>query len=77
MVARIIFSLYAWNAGPVDVTDVDISVVDIIREFQFLIDLSTDILMEGTSEGHPALYKFEAASPPMFRHIELFKILLS
>ena len=58
MVARIIFSLYTWNAGPVDVTDVDISVVDIIREFQFLIDLSTDISMEVTSEGHPALYKF-------------------
>ena len=40
MVARSIFSLYDWNASPLDGTDIDRSVVDIGRDLPFAIDLS-------------------------------------
>ena len=36
----VLFALYAWNAGPVDGTDISRSVVAIRREFSFTMDLS-------------------------------------
>ena len=71
------FTLYAWNAGPVDGTDIARSVVAIVREFLFPMDLSLARSMEGTSEGKKALDQFEAASPLLFRQREPFNILVS
>ena len=45
----VMFVLYAWNAGPVEGTDIDLSVVAISREFPFPINLSTVRSREGTS----------------------------
>ena len=72
----ILFALYAWNAGPVDGTDITISVVDINREFPFIIDLSPARSREGTSEGQKTLYHFESESPLLFIKQELFNILV-
>ena len=65
----VLFSLYAWNAVPVDGTDIAQSVVAIDREFPFPIDLSPARSMEGTSEGKQSVGHFEAASPLLFRQI--------
>ena len=56
----VFFSMYAWNAGPVDRTDISQSLVAIGREFPFTIDLSPSSLMEGNSEEKHALDHFEA-----------------
>ena len=69
--------MYAWNAGPVYVTDISKSVVAIGRDFPFKIDLSTERSREGTSEGQQASDHFEAESPLMFRQRYLFKALVS
>ena len=45
----VFFALYAWNAGPVDRTEIDLSVVAIGREFPFPIKLSPARLRKGTS----------------------------
>ena len=42
----VLFALYAWNAGPVDGTDIDLSVAAIGREFPFKIDPSPARLRE-------------------------------
>ena len=60
-------ALYAWNAGPVDGTDVYQSVVYIVREFPFPFYLSLSRLREGTSELQQYLDHFEALSPLQFR----------
>ena len=73
----VLFVLYAWNAGPVDGTDIDPSVVEISREFPFTIDLSLAKSREGNSEGQQSLDHFEDASLLLFRQRELFKILVS
>ena len=49
MFARIVFAFYAWNAGPVYGTDIDISVVDTRRETPFPIEISPERSKEGTS----------------------------
>ena len=51
--------------------------MDIGREFPFPIDLSPISLREGTSEVQQALDHFLDSSPPLFRQIELFNILVS
>ena len=43
MVAMIIFSFYAWNAVPVDETDISLSVLNIGRGLPFTIELSLAI----------------------------------
>ena len=42
----VLFALYAWNAGPVDWTDITYSVVSIDREFPYPIDLSPQSSMD-------------------------------
>ena len=73
----VFFALYAWNAGPVDGTEISVSIVDIGRYFPFTIDLSPERSREVTSEGQQALYQFEGASPFLFRKRELLNILVS
>ena len=58
----LLFSLYACNAGPVDGTDISLSVVDISTELSFPLNLSPERLMEGNSEEKHALDHFEALS---------------
>ena len=47
---QVFFALYAWNAGQVDGTEIYLSIVDIVREFLFKIDLSPEISREDNSE---------------------------
>ena len=72
----VLFALYAWNAGPVDGTNISQSVVAIGREFPFPIDLSPSSSRLGTSEGQQSLDHFEDAYPLMLRQRELFNILV-
>ena len=46
----VFFALYAWNAFPVDGTDIAQSLMDIGIELPFPIDLSPANIREGTSE---------------------------
>ena len=77
MVSTSIFPLYAWNAGPVDGTDIYQSVVSISRELPFRIVVSPAMSRESTSEGVQSLDNFEVAYPLLFRQIEMFNILVS
>ena len=45
----VLFAIYVWNTGPVDVNYIDQSVVSIGRELPFTIYLSPSISSEGTS----------------------------
>ena len=65
----VFFAMYAWNAGPLDGTDIAQSVVYIGREFPFPIELSPERVRESTSEVKQALDNFEAALPLLFRQI--------
>ena len=58
MFSRSVFAFYAWNAVPVDGTDIDQSVVAIGKYFPFIIDLSPSRSIEVTSEGQQALDYF-------------------
>ena len=49
----------------------------IVRDFQFVIDLSPERSRECTSEGQKAVYNFEDGSPILFIQIEMFNILVS
>ena len=73
MVTRSIFSLYDWNASPLDGTDIDQSLVAVGRDLPFAIDLSPERSRWVTLEGQQALDHFESASPLLFREIDLFK----
>ena len=50
MVARLFWGFYDWDSVPVDGTHISCSVVDIIIEFPFTVDLSPSISKEFTSE---------------------------
>ena len=73
----VFFALYAWNAFPVDGTDIAQSLMAIGIELPFPIDLSPANIREGTSEVKQALDHFEASSPLLFRQRDLFNILVS
>ena len=70
-----LFSIYAWNAGPIDGTDLSRSLVVIGREFPFPIDLSPAIPRDAAGEGQQALDHFEAASPLLYKQRELLNVL--
>ena len=70
------FSFYAWNLGSVYGTDIDLSVVDIVKDFPFPIDLSPERPREGTKEVNKYLDNFEDESTIIFRQRELFNILV-
>ena len=70
-----LFSLYAWNAAPMDGTDICRALVAVGREFPFPIDLSPAIPRDGVAESHQALDHFEAASPLLYKQRQLLSIL--
>jgi hypothetical protein len=70
----VLFSLYAWNAAPIDGTDLPRSVVAIGRDFPFPIDLSTATARDSASEGEAALDHFESASPLLYKQRQLLVI---
>jgi hypothetical protein len=71
------FSLYGWNAAPIDGTDIARSVVAVGRDFPFPIDLSTSNPVprwtESTSQ--QAIDHFDAASPLLYKQRELLQVL--
>jgi hypothetical protein len=71
----VLFSLYAWNAAPIDGTDLPRSLVAVGRNFPFPIDLTNATPRDGASEGEPALDHFESASPLLFQQRQLLIIL--
>ena len=73
----VFFTLYAWNAGPVNGTSVARSVLAIGRYLPFPVDLSPSRLRESNSEGQQSFDHSDAASPLLFRQRELFNILVS
>ena len=73
----VLFCLYAWNASPVDGTDIPRSEVAIGRAFPFPIDLSPAVPRSTATEGQQALDHFEAASPLLFKQRDLVNIINS
>ena len=71
----VLFSVYAWNAGPIDGTDIPRSYAAIGRDFPFPIDLSAAQPRSAVAEGQQAADHFEAASPLLFQQRELLNIL--
>ena len=69
------FAFYAWNASPVDGTDIPRCQIAIGREFPFPIDLSPVLPRAIVTEGQQAADHFEAASPLLFKQRELLDIL--
>jgi len=70
-----LFALYAWNAGPVDGTDIARSTVAMGRDFPFPIDLTTAHSHDGMAEGQHALEYFDAAAPLLYKQRDLLNIL--
>ena len=70
-----LFAIYAWNAGPIDGTDIPRSVAAIARDFPFPIDLSNAVPRHGAAEGQQALDHFEALSPLLYKQRQLLVIL--
>jgi hypothetical protein len=70
-----LFALYAWNASPIDGTDISRSIVAIGREFPFPIDIEPTINHEALTEGQPALDHLDSAGPLLYRQRDLLAIL--
>jgi hypothetical protein len=71
----VLFSLYAWNAAPIDGTDLPRSLVAMGRNFPFPIDLASATPRDGAPEGEAALEHFEAAIPLLSKQRQLLVIL--
>jgi hypothetical protein len=71
----VLFSLYAWNAEPIDGTDLPRSLVAMDRDFHFPIDLCLATARDSASEGEAALRHFESASPLLYKQRQLLVIL--
>ena len=72
----VMFSLYAWNAAPINGTDICHSFVTIAQEFPFLVDLSsTTAPQEALAEGQEALDHCDSALPLLYKQCQLLKIL--
>jgi hypothetical protein len=69
----VLFSLYAWNAAPMDRTDLLPSPTG--RNFPFPIELSSATARDSDSEGEAALDHFESASPLLYKQRQLLIIL--
>jgi hypothetical protein len=72
-----LFALYAWNAGPIDGTDITRSYAALGRSFPFPIDLATipPPLRAPNIEGQDALDHVNATIPLLRRQQELLNIL--
>eukprot|EP00978_Attheya_sp_CCMP212_P011561 scaffold28579_cov50-Attheya_sp.AAC.2 len=73
----VLFCIYAWNASPVDGTDIPRSQVAIGREFPFPIDLTEPTVRTFPTQGQQALDHFEAVSPLLFRQRQMLDLLNS
>ena len=72
----VMFSLYAWNAAPINGTDICCSFVVIGWEFPFLVDMLSDTIPQETlAEGQEALDHCDLASPLLYKQWQLLKIL--
>jgi hypothetical protein len=71
----VLFSLYGWNAAPIDGTDIPRSGAAVGREYWFPIDLHLAIPREGASEGQPALEYLEVATPMLQWQCEMLYVL--
>lgn len=71
----VMFALYAWNAGPIDGTDIARSFAAIGREFPFPIDLSAGAPREGSAEGEHAIDHCNAVSPLLYKQRLLLDLL--
>jgi hypothetical protein len=72
------FSLYGWNAAPIDGTDIARSVVAVGRDFPlFPIDLSASnpVPRWSKSMSQQAIDHYEAASPLLYKQRELLQVL--
>ncbi len=68
----VMFAFYAWNAGPIDGTDISRSVAAIGREFPFPIHLTNNATpRDGISEGQSAMDHCDAASPLLYKQRQL------
>lgn len=63
----VIFSVYAWNASPMNGTDICQSLVAIARDFPFPIDIESTVMRGCNQESHNALDYYDAASPLLYR----------
>ena len=73
----VLFGLYAWNAAPIDGTDISRSSAAINRDFPFPIDLDEAVPRSDAPEGQQALDHFEAASPLLYKQRQILDILNS
>ena len=72
----VMFLLYAWNAAPINGTNICHSFVTIGWEFPFPVDLSSDkALQEALAEGQGALDHCDLALPLLYKQWQLLKIL--
>lgn len=72
----VLFSVYAWNASPIDGTDISRSLVTISRDFTFPIDIESTVMRGGSEEtGQDAIDYHDAASPLIYRQRSLLNIL--
>ena len=69
------FAMYAWNASPVDGTNIPWSVAAIGKEIPFPIDIEPNTLSVANDEGQAALDHIEATFPLIKRQRELLHIL--
>jgi hypothetical protein len=74
---NVLFATYAWNASPIDGTDVVRSFAAKARTFRFPLELQEDdnVIRIPTGEGEPALQHVETMFPLWFQQKELLKIL--
>ena len=70
----VLFACYAWNASPIDGTDIPRSVVAIGRDFPFPIDLSPAMARGVVREGQQALDYCDAASPLLYKQRQILKL---
>ena len=69
------FASYAWNAAPVDGTDVVRSFAAKARHFHFPLDIAEPVLRIAGSPGEQTLQHIETAFPLWFKQKELLKVL--
>ena len=71
----VMFAMYAWNASPVDGTNIPRSVAAIGKEIPFPIDIKPNTLPVANDEGQAALDHIEAIFPLIKRQRDLLKVL--
>jgi hypothetical protein len=73
----VLFALYAWNASPIDGTDISRSLVAIGREFPFPIDIEGAVHNNADRQRQSSLEHHEAATPLLYLQRSILNILNS